>query len=85
MSALDAQVPPHLINEETRARGRAFGDAPNRTRFALAHFRNAEWMHEDASGIDNGAYGLRAPWEVIVEPDEMDHLFVVVTAYPVNP
>jgi hypothetical protein len=27
----------------------------------------------------------RSPWEVIVEPDEMDHLLVVVTAYPVNP
>jgi hypothetical protein len=26
-----------------------------------------------------------APWEVIVEPDEMDHLLVVVTAYPVSP
>jgi hypothetical protein len=27
----------------------------------------------------------RSPWEVIVEPDEMDHLLVVVTAYPVSP
>jgi hypothetical protein len=27
----------------------------------------------------------RAPWEVIVEPDEIDHLLVIVTAYPVNP
>lgn len=33
--------------------------------FASAHlfgplgFRNAEWMHEDAAGIDNAAYGLR--------------------------
>jgi hypothetical protein len=27
----------------------------------------------------------RARWEVIVEPDELDHLLVVVTAYPVNP
>lgn len=26
----------------------------------------------------------RSPWEVIVEPDEIDHLLVVVTAYPVN-
>jgi len=24
------------------------------------------------------------PWEVVVEPDEMDHLLVVVTAYPVS-
>jgi len=27
--------------------------------FGPLGFRNAEWMHEDASGIDNGAYGLR--------------------------
>lgn len=27
----------------------------------------------------------RAPWEVIVEPDEIDHLLVVVTAYRVSP
>ena len=27
----------------------------------------------------------RAPWEIIVEPDEIDHLLVVVTAYPVSP
>jgi CubicO group peptidase (beta-lactamase class C family) len=28
--------------------------------FGPLGFRNAEWMHEDKSGIDNGAYGLRA-------------------------
>jgi hypothetical protein len=27
----------------------------------------------------------RVTWEVIVEPDEIDHLLVVVTAYPVSP
>ena len=25
------------------------------------------------------------PWEVVVEPDEEEHLLVVVTAYPVEP
>jgi hypothetical protein len=25
------------------------------------------------------------PWEVVVEPDEVEHLLVVVTAYPVEP
>ena len=25
------------------------------------------------------------PWEVVVEPDEVDHLLVVVTAFPVRP
>jgi hypothetical protein len=24
-------------------------------------------------------------WEVVVEPDELDHLLVIVTAYPVGP
>jgi CubicO group peptidase (beta-lactamase class C family) len=27
--------------------------------FGPMGFRNYEWMHQDASGIDNGAYGLR--------------------------
>ena len=27
--------------------------------FGPLGFRNQEWMHEDATGIDNGAYGLR--------------------------
>lgn len=27
--------------------------------FGPLEFRNYEWMHEDPSGIDNGAYGLR--------------------------
>ena len=27
--------------------------------FGPLGFQNVEWMHEDASGIDNGAYGLR--------------------------
>jgi CubicO group peptidase (beta-lactamase class C family) len=27
--------------------------------FAPLEFRNVEWMHEDAAGIDNGGYGLR--------------------------
>jgi CubicO group peptidase (beta-lactamase class C family) len=104
MSALDAQVPPHLVNDESRARQKAFLAAKNRATFALTQatlpepgrsyqytditpliatgaleyatnerafdfamqnlfgplgFENAEWMHEDATGIDNGAYGIR--------------------------
>ena len=35
MSALDAQVPPHLVNEETKQRQAAFLNAPNRLKFAL--------------------------------------------------
>jgi len=30
-----------------------------KTLFLPMDFRNYEWMHEDPSGIDNGAYGLR--------------------------
>ena len=29
------------------------------TLFRPMGFRNYEWMHEDAAGVDNGAYGLR--------------------------
>jgi CubicO group peptidase (beta-lactamase class C family) len=113
MSALDAPVPPHLVNDETNARAEAFRTAPNRAAFALTQnllpapgtsfqytaltpllatgaleyashqsafelattwlfqplgFRNAEWMHEDAAGIDNGSYGLR------VRPVDMQKL-----------
>jgi CubicO group peptidase (beta-lactamase class C family) len=27
--------------------------------FGPLHFENEEWMHQDASGLDNGGYGLR--------------------------
>ena len=50
-------------------------------------------MLEHASGhrpeIVEGRFVIAArhagqPWEVIVEPDEMPHLLVVITAYPVE-
>ena len=31
----------------------------NRTLFKPMDFQNQEWMHQDDTGIDNGAYGLR--------------------------
>jgi CubicO group peptidase (beta-lactamase class C family) len=34
-------------------------DFAQRNLFAPLGFRNAEWMHQDPSGIDNGGYGLR--------------------------
>src|SRR5262249_44936220 len=34
-------------------------DLANKTLFRPMDFRNQEWMHEDPSGIDNGAIGLR--------------------------
>jgi CubicO group peptidase (beta-lactamase class C family) len=104
MSALDAQVPPHLVNKDTKQRQSQFFKAHNRVEFALTQkllphvgdqfqytditpylaggavqyavrerlmdfantalfrpmdFRNSEWMHTDAAGIDNPSYGLR--------------------------
>ena len=34
-------------------------DFANENLFEPMQFKNEEWMHEDPSGIDNGAYGLR--------------------------
>jgi CubicO group peptidase (beta-lactamase class C family) len=34
-------------------------DFAQRTLFGPLGFRNAEWMHVDPAGLDNGAYGLR--------------------------
>ncbi|HEY1684034.1 MAG TPA: serine hydrolase [Tepidisphaeraceae bacterium] len=34
-------------------------DFANQALFAPMKFANHEWMHEDRTGIDNGAYGLR--------------------------
>lgn len=50
-------------------------------------------MLEHASGhrpdISEGRFVIEArhagqPWEVIMEPDELRHLLVVITAYPVD-
>jgi CubicO group peptidase (beta-lactamase class C family) len=40
--------------------------------FGPLEFRNEEWMHEDAAGIDNGAYGLR------LRPIDMQKLGVLL-------
>ena len=41
------------------ATGKTAFDFAEETLFGPMGFRNAEWMHQDASGIDNGGYGLR--------------------------
>jgi len=39
--------------------GESLFDFANENLFGPMEFANQEWMHEDPSGIDNGAYGLR--------------------------
>lgn len=41
------------------ATGRTAFDFAQEALFGPMGFRNAEWMHQDAAGIDNGGYGLR--------------------------
>jgi len=41
------------------ATGKTVFEFAEETLFGPMGFRNAEWMHQDASGIDNGGYGLR--------------------------
>src|SRR5207302_1400876 len=39
------------------ATGKTLLEFSRETLFDPMHFQNEEWMHEDASGLDNGAYG----------------------------
>ena len=75
----EIELTPHL---EKRMEDREFNEVDLRT------------MLEDARGyrddVVDGRYVIetehkRTTWEVIVEPDEIDHLLVVVTAYQVSP
>jgi CubicO group peptidase (beta-lactamase class C family) len=45
-----------ILEYATRTTALEFAE---RTLFLPMDFHNYEWMHEDKSGIDNGAYGLR--------------------------
>ncbi len=48
--------------------GKTVFDFADEALFQPMGFRNVEWMHQDASGIDNGGYGLR------VRPIDMQKL-----------
>lgn len=73
------ELTPHL---EKRMEDRDFTEVDLR-----AMLRRARGYRDD---VVEGRFVIetdhkRAPWEVIVEPDEINHLLVVVTAYPVSP
>jgi CubicO group peptidase (beta-lactamase class C family) len=46
-------------------------DFAEETLFRPMGFRNEEWMHEDASGVDNGGYGMR------LRPTDMQKLGIL--------
>ncbi len=50
------------------ATGETVFDFAEESLFRPMGFRNVEWMHQDASGVDNGGYGLR------VRPIDMQKL-----------
>ncbi|MGO9834692.1 MAG: DUF4258 domain-containing protein [Polyangiaceae bacterium] len=75
----EIELTPHL---EKRMDDRDFSEVDLRAMLERAHAHRPD--------VVEGRFVVetehkRAPWEVIVEPDEMDHLLVVVTAYPVSP
>jgi CubicO group peptidase (beta-lactamase class C family) len=53
---VDPLIATGILAEATK---RSAFDFLNETLFRPMGFRNAEWMHVDPSGIDNGGYGLR--------------------------
>lgn len=76
--AWELELTPHL---EKRMEDRSFTEVDLRR--MLEHARGfrpdvveGRWVIE--------TFHRRRTWEVIVEPDEMDELLVVVTAYPVE-
>ncbi len=53
---ITGMIPTGIISYATRKTALEFAEE---TLFSPMGFKNYEWLHEDASGIDNGAYGLR--------------------------
>jgi hypothetical protein len=75
----ELELTPHL---EKRMEDRDFGEVDLRSMLEHAHAYRLD--------VAEGRFVIetrhnRVSWEVIVEPDEMDHLLVVVTAYPISP
>ncbi len=75
----EIELTPHL---EKRMDDRDFSEVDLRAMLEHAHGHRPD--------VVEGRFVIetehkRAQWEVIVEPDEIDHLLVVVTAYRVSP
>lgn len=73
----ELELTPHL---ERRMEDRAFNELDLRTMLHVARGSRPD--------VVEGRFVVetehrRAPWEVIVEPDEVTHTLVVITAYPV--
>jgi hypothetical protein len=75
----EIELTPHL---EKRMEDRDFSEVDLRAMLEHARGHKADVV-EGRFVIHTEHKG--AQWEVIVEPDEIDHLLVVVTAYPVSP
>lgn len=74
----EIELTPHL---EKRMDDRDFTEVDLRSMLQRAHgFKDDVVEGRFVIATDHRG----AAWEVIVEPDEIDHLLVVVTAYPVS-
>ena len=71
----EIELTPHL---EKRMEDRDFSEVDLRTMLEHARGHRPDVVFVIETELK------RSLWEVIVEPDEMDHLLVVVTAYPVG-
>jgi len=74
----ELELTPHL---EKRMEDRDFGEVDLRAMLQRAHGHRVDVV-EGRHVIETEH--RRVPWEVIVEPDEVEHLLVVVTAYRVS-
>lgn len=74
----EIELTPHL---EKRMEDRDFNEVDLREMLARARAHRADVV-EGRFVIET--VHKRVAWEIVVEPDEMDHLLVVVTAYPVS-
>lgn len=74
----ELEMTPHV---EKRMEDRGFTEVDLRTMLAQASAYRPDVM---AGRWVIATRHRRAPWVVIVEPDPLDQLLVVVTAYPVD-
>lgn len=75
----EVELTPHL---EKRMEDRSFTEVDLRRMLEVARGFRPDVVPERY--VVETAHRSR-PWEIIVEPDEIDQLLVVVTAYPMEP